>query len=297
MNPIILVMALLVILTYTIGLNLKKEDFLMLIKKPVPVITGLTGQLLILPLIAVLIAKIFNLDEVFFIGLVLIALCPGGSSSNIFTLIAKGDLALSVSLTALSSVITLFTLPFFMALCLNTFNQNGMYSSNIDFPLKNILIQNILLMFIPILLGVLTKILFKNGAKKLSRILEKIAFPSLALIATVFFIKHAKTISSHLDILLVAIVCLVFAAIIISSLLSRVLCQDSKTRRTIVIEVAMQNAAQAIALCVSPFAFNNEIMSIPAIIYALIMNIILLAYVAMIVRIDKKIQKNCLIQN
>lgn len=291
MNPIILVMALLVILTYTIGLNLKKEDFLMLIKKPVPVITGLTGQLLILPLIAFLIAKAFNLEEVFFIGLVLIALCPGGSSSNIFTLIAKGDLALSVSLTALSSVITLFTLPFFMALCLNIFNKNGVFSSSIEFPLINILIQNILLMFIPILLGVLTKLLFKNGAKKLSRVLEKIAFPSLALIATMFFIKHAKTISSHLDILLVAIVCLVFAAIIISSLLSRVLSQDSKTRRTVVIEVAMQNAAQAIALCVSPFAFNNEIMSIPAIIYALIMNIILLAYVAMIVRIDMKIQK------
>ena len=291
MNPIILVMALLVILTYTIGLNLKKEDFLMLIKKPVPVITGLTGQLLILPLIAFLIAKAFNLEEVFFIGLVLIALCPGGSSSNIFTLIAKGDLALSVSLTALSSVITLFTLPFFMALCLNIFNKNGLFSSSIEFPLINILIQNILLMFIPIVLGVLTKIIFKNGAKKLSRVLEKIAFPSLALIATMFFIKHAKTISSHLDILLVAIITLVFAAIVVSSLLSRALCQDSKTRRTIVIEVAMQNAAQAIALCVSPFAFNNEIMSIPAIIYALIMNIILLAYVAMIVRLDKKIQK------
>ena len=291
MNPIILVMALLVILTYTIGLNLKKEDFLMLIKKPVPVITGLTGQLLILPLIAFLIAKAFNLEEVFFIGLVLIALCPGGSSSNIFTLIAKGDLALSVSLTAISSVITLFTLPFFMALCLNIFNKNGLFSSSIEFPLINILIQNILLMFIPIVLGVLTKIIFKNGAKKLSRVLEKIAFPSLALIATMFFIKHAKTISSHLDILLVAIITLVFAAIVVSSLLSRALCQDSKTRRTIVIEVAMQNAAQAIALCVSPFAFNNEIMSIPAIIYALIMNIILLAYVAMIVRLDKKIQK------
>lgn len=291
MNPIILVMALLVILTYTIGLNLKKEDFLMLIKKPVPVITGLTGQLLILPLIAFFIAKAFNLEEVFFIGLVLIALCPGGSSSNIFTLIAKGDLALSVSLTALSSVITLFTLPFFMALCLNIFNKNGVFSSSIEFPLINILIQNILLMFIPIVLGVLTKIIFKNGAKKLSKVLEKIAFPSLALIATMFFIKHAKTISSHLDILLVAIITLVFAAIVVSSLLSRALCQDSKTRRTIVIEVAMQNAAQAIALCVSPFAFNNEIMSIPAIIYALIMNIILLAYVAMIVRIDKKIKK------
>ncbi|MBQ2381426.1 MAG: bile acid:sodium symporter family protein [Succinivibrio sp.] len=291
MNPIILVMALLVILTYTIGLNLKKEDFLMLIKKPVPVITGLTGQLLILPLIAFLIAKAFNLEEVFFIGLVLIALCPGGSSSNIFTLIAKGDLALSVSLTALSSVITLFTLPFFMALYLNIFNKNGVFSSSIEFPLINILIQNILLMFIPIVLGVLTKIIFKNGAKKISRVLEKIAFPSLALIATMFFIKHAKTISSHLDILLVAIITLVFAAIVVSSLLSRALCQDSKTRRTIVIEVAMQNAAQAIALCVSPFAFNNEIMSIPAIIYALIMNIILLAYVAMIVRLDKKIQK------
>lgn len=292
MNPIILVMALLVILTYTIGLNLKKEDFLMLIKKPVPVISGLFGQLLVLPLTAFLIAKAFSLEEVFFIGLVLIALCPGGSSSNIFTLIAKGDLALSVSLTALSSVITLFTLPFFMALCLNTFYQDTEYSSNIEFPLKNILIQNFLLMFIPIILGVFTKITLKNGAKKLSRILEKIAFPSLVLIATMFFIKNAKTISSHLDIILVAVVCLVLAAIVVSSLLSRALCQDSKTRRTIVIEVTMQNAAQAIALCVSPFAFNNEIMSIPAIIYALIMNIILLAYVALIVRKDKRIQKS-----
>ena len=69
MNPIILVMALLVILTYTIGLNLKKEDFLMLIKKPVPVISGLFGQLLVLPLTAFLIAKAFSLEEVFFIGL------------------------------------------------------------------------------------------------------------------------------------------------------------------------------------------------------------------------------------
>ena len=113
MNPIIFVMVLLVILTFTIGLNLKKEDFILLIKKPIPVITGLTGQILALPLIAVLIAKIFNLEEVFFIGLVLIALCPGGSSSNIFTLIAKGDLALSVSLTALSSVIfVLFKIVF-----------------------------------------------------------------------------------------------------------------------------------------------------------------------------------------
>ena len=107
MNPIFIVLPILTILTYSLGLTLKSDDFKMLLKKPLPMAVGLTGQLVVLPVIAIVIAYFMQLDTVFFIGLVLIACCPGGSSSNIFSYIAKGDVALSVSMTAVSSIVTL----------------------------------------------------------------------------------------------------------------------------------------------------------------------------------------------
>ena len=106
MNPIFIVLPILTILTYSLGLTLKSDDFKMLLKKPLPMAVGLTGQLVVLPVIAIVIAYFMQLDTVFFIGLVLIACCPGGSSSNIFSYIAKGDVALSVSMTAVSSIVT-----------------------------------------------------------------------------------------------------------------------------------------------------------------------------------------------
>ncbi len=132
---------------------------------------------MLLPLIALGLATLFNLPPVFFIGLVLIACCPGGSSSNVFSKLAGGDVALSVTLTAL---------------------------------------------------------------------------------------------------ILVAIGC--------SSLLSRLVRTGDRQRRTVIIEVGMQNAAQAIAIASSPIIFANEEMAIPAILYSLMMNIVLLIYVGAVRR-------------
>ena len=292
MNPIFFVLPIIAILTYTLGLSLKLDDFRLLIKRPLPMFVGLFGQLILLPVIAFVIAYYSNLPVIFFVGVVLIACCPGGPSSNIFTYVAKGDVALSVSMTAVSSIVTLFTLPFIMALTVDFALAQGMTDTilgRVELPVGNLLIQNVVLMLIPILLGVATKFYFKNAAVKLEKVLSKFAFPALIFLATIFFVKHYHHIANHLDKLGLCVLALVLIAVATSSLLSTLFKQSSKIKRTIVIEVAMQNAAQAIAIASSPFVFNNEIMAIPAIIYALFMNVVLLTYVGFLTVRDKKV--------
>lgn len=292
MNPIFFVLPIIAILTYSLGLSLKLDDFRLLIKRPLPMFVGLFGQLILLPVIAFVIAYYSNLPVIFFVGVVLIACCPGGPSSNIFTYVAKGDVALSVSMTAVSSIVTLFTLPFIMALTVDFALAQGMTDTilgRVELPVGNLLIQNVVLMLIPILLGVATKFYFKNVAVKLEKVLSKFAFPALIFLATIFFVKHYHNIANHLDKLGLCVLALVLIAVSTSSLLSTLFKQSSKIKRTIVIEVAMQNAAQAIAIASSPFVFNNEIMAIPAIIYALFMNVVLLTYVGFLTVRDKKV--------
>ena len=146
----------------------------------------------------------------------------------------------------------------------------------------NLLVQNILLMFVPILLGAFVRKKWNKTADKLDRVLSKIAFPALLLLAGVFFVQHRQTIYDNIQVLGSCITLLILLAIGGAAILSRMFKFNTSTRRTIVIEVGMQNAAQAIAIASSPFIFNNGVIAIPAIIYALMMNVILLTYVGMI---------------
>ena len=115
MNTIWIVLPILTLLMFDLGLTLRFEDFGKVFRHPWPIVVALLGQLVLLPIIALGLAKLFGLGPVFFIGLILIACCPGGSSSNVFSRLAGGDVALSVILTALSSIITLFTIPVIMS--------------------------------------------------------------------------------------------------------------------------------------------------------------------------------------
>ena len=107
-------MPILIVLMFQLGIEIDRHAFAEVARKPLAVTAGLIGQIIVLPLIAIALGKLTNLPPIYFLGLVLIACCPGGSSSNVFSMLAKGDVALSVTLTALSSIITLFTLPFVM---------------------------------------------------------------------------------------------------------------------------------------------------------------------------------------
>lgn len=279
-----IVLPILTLLMFDLGLTLKFEDFGKVFRSPWPIAIALVGQLILLPLIALGLAWAFKLPPVFFIGLVLIACCPGGSSSNVFSKLAGGDVALSVTLTALSSVITLFTIPVIMSLATTMVGQ----SVGITLPVGNLIKQNLLLMLVPILLGIGMHYAWPNAAEKTDKVLGKLAFPLLLVLITVFYIQHHKTIIDNIGVLGVCVTALILVAIGCSSLLSRLVKTGDKQRRTVVIEVGMQNAAQAIAIASSPFIFANEEMAIPAILYSLMMNIVLLIYVGVLRKRDKR---------
>ncbi|MBR5074605.1 MAG: bile acid:sodium symporter family protein [Bacteroidales bacterium] len=281
MNSIFIVIPILVVLMFGLGLSLNLSDFKTIAKKPAALILGLAGQLLLLPAIAFAIAEAFDLPALFYIGVILIACCPGGSSSNVFSKIAGGNVALSITLTALSSIITMFTIPVILQLALNRCSGFEAFGG-INLPVGNLLVQNIVLMFVPILLGFVMMRLWPNAAKKTDKVISKIAFPALMLLAAIFFIQHHKTIAENILLLGAVILAMLVLSIGLSSLLSRAIRLQARERKTIIIEVGMQNAAQAIAIASSPFIFNNSALAIPAIIYALLMNVVLLIYVAVV---------------
>jgi BASS family bile acid:Na+ symporter len=278
MNTIWIVLPILTLLMFDLGLALRLEDFGKVFRRPGPIAVALVGQLVLLPLIALGLAYLFKLPPVFFIGLVLIACCPGGSSSNVFSKLAGGDVALSVTLTAVSSVVTLFTIPLIMSWATQLVGE----SVGISLPVGNLIKQNLVLMLLPVLLGIGLHYAWPKAAEKTDKVLTKLAFPLLLVLITVFYIQHHRTILENIGILGLCVTALILVAIGISSLLSRLVRNSPQQRRTVIIEVGMQNAAQAIAIASSPLIFASDEMAIPAILYSLMMNIVLLTYVAVV---------------
>ena len=274
MNSILIVLPILTLLMFCLGLTLEAKDFILVIKRGKAVAGGLFGQL-IMPLLAWAVALVMHLDPIFTIGLVLIACCPGGSSSNIFSMLAKGDVALSVSLTAMSSIITLFTLPLIMQIVTSAVGQQV----GIQLPVKNLLMQNLVTMLLPIVIGIIIRYYKPELAARIAKVLSKMAFPALMLLAGIFFIQHKDTITTNFSVLGLAVTLLLLVAISFATVLCYMVGLMTTERRTIIIEVGMQNAAQAIAIASSPFVFNDGRFAIPAILYALMMNVVLLTYV------------------
>lgn len=282
MNTLWIVLPILVVLMFQLGIELDRMAFVRVIRRPAAVAAGLIGQLLLLPLIAFGVACAFRLSPVFFMGLLLVACCPGGSSSNVFTQLAKGDVALSVTLTALSSLITLFTIPLVMHFVARFVALHA--DAAIDLPAGKLLVQNLVLLFLPMVGGALFRRFRPIAAFRTGTVLKRLAFPALMLLAAIFFLQYAETIIENLSLLGMTSALLILTAMLAGGLLARSFRLGKVARRTIVIEVGMQNAAQAIAIAASPLIFDNGAMAIPAIVYALVMNVILLIHLRLLRR-------------
>lgn len=193
MNSLFIVLPILTILMFDLGLTLEGKDFRLVILRYKAVLAGMIGQLLLLPLIAWGVAGALSLSPLFTIGLMLIACCPGGSSSNVFSMLAKGDVALSVSLTAVSSLITLFTVPLIMQATTAHLGE----AMGMKLPVVNLLMQNVVTMLLPILLGIGVRHYWRETAQKIERVLSRLAFPALMLLAGIFFVQHKTTIADN----------------------------------------------------------------------------------------------------
>lgn len=280
MNTIWIVLPVLLVLMFQLGIELDGAAFRRVAKHPKALFVGLAGQLLLLPAAAFAVGTLFRLPPVYFMGLMLIACCPGGSSSNVFSMLAKGDVALSVTLTALSSIITLFTIPPVMAFAARIVERHT--ETSIDLPVAKLILQNIVLLFLPMAAGALFRRLRSEAAGRVSAVLKRVAFPALMLLAALFFLQYTREIVANIAGLGAATAAMLLLSTGAGALLARSFRLGTAARRTIVIEIGMQNAAQAIAVASSPLVFNNGEMAIPAIVYALVMNVVLLAYLKML---------------
>lgn len=276
MNTIWIVLPVLLVLMFQLGLDLDRRSFAEVLRRPGAVAVGLAGQLLLLPLAAFGVACAFRLTPIRFMGLMLVACCPGGSSSNVFSMLARGDVALSVTLTALSSLVTLFTIPLVMSFASHYVALDT--GTIIDLPAGRLLLQNIVLLFLPMAAGALFRRCRPKAARRIHALLGRAAFPALLLLAAVFFLQYTREIAANLGSLGLACTALLLLSLTAGGALARLFRFGASVRRTIVIEIGMQNAAQAIAIATSPLIFGNAEMAVPAIVYALIMNVVLLAY-------------------
>ena len=273
MNTVWIVLPVLIALMFQLGIELDRQAFAGVARRPAAVVAGLLGQLALLPLIAFGVGLAFRLPPVYFLGLLLVACCPGGSSSNVFSMLAKGDVALSVTLTALSSLITLFTIPLVMGFAARFVAVHA--GAAIELPVGKLLV-------LPMLCGALFRHWRPRAARRVHELLGRVAFPALMLLAAVFFVQYASTILENLGVLGLAAGALILLAMAGGSLLARLFRLRRAVRRTIVIEVGMQNAAQAIAVATSPLIFDSGEMAVPAIVYALVMNVVLLSYLKLL---------------
>ena len=168
---------------FSLGLGLSLSDFTRIFKRPKEFIIGFLSQLIILPIVALILVSLWPLSPEIAIGVMILAAAPGGATSNILTSFAKGDVALSISLTAVISILSVITIPLILGISLSLLGTN---LSNQGTSLLDIALSMFLIVTVPVLLGMLLKRFlssFESLAKKISTVLFfLVLFPLIGLI-------------------------------------------------------------------------------------------------------------------
>lgn len=276
-NILLLIIPILMLLMFSLGLDLRPADFLRVVRWPRAALIGLAAQMFGLPLAAFLVALLLGLPPILAVGLILLAACPGGPSSNAFTMLARGDVALSVSLTAVTSVITVLTIPLVVNLAMGYWMAAD---TSLRLALGPVLGQNAVTILLPVGLGMLVRNRNEDFARRLGNILRKAALPLLLVMIAVFMVQQSAVLAAGLSTVALATFLLIITAMTLGAFLGWIGRLREGERRAIIMEVGMQNAAQAMAIAASPFLLANSVYAIPAVVYAVTMNLVLLSYLA-----------------
>lgn len=248
------------------GLSLVPEDFKRITRYPKAVAVGTVCQVLLLPLFGALIALVVPMQPAIAVGLIVLALCPGGPSSNLITYLAKGDVALSVTLTALSSVITVFTIPIFANLALQRFLGQ---SAAINLPIGQTMLQIFLITLLPIAIGMVIRNQFPNTAKRLEKQMSRLAGGLLALIIVLLLIREGSKLPGFIVQVGIGVLLLNLLATLAGFWAGKLFQLPLAQQICIAVEVGIQNGTLAIAITAG--LLNNPDMAIPAAVYSLLM--------------------------
>jgi len=255
---------------FSLGLGLSINDFTRIFLKPKEFFIGFLSQLIILPIVALILVYIWPLSPEIAIGVMILAAAPGGATSNILTSFAKGDVALSISLTAVISILSVITIPLILGITLSVL---GINLANQGISLMDIALKMFLIVTIPVLIGMsLSKIFnsFESFAKKISTVLFFLVLLGAVLAErenVVSYFAQAGLITLMLNVLMM----------LIAFYLSKTLISNVSQQRAITLECGLQNGTLAIVVANS--FFDGGIYLIPAATYSLIMYATALPYI------------------
>ncbi len=253
---------------FSMGLSLSTSDFTRVLTYPRAMIFGLFSQMLVLPAIAFSLAHFLALPPPLAVGLVILAASPGGITSNLLTQIAGGETALSVSLTAVTSLAGVITLPFVVNLGLIWFSGS---STLVSLPIGNMALGVFLISTLPLVSGMLLRHMRPSWANWIEPRSRKLALFLFILIVAATFMGQWGNISDHFSIAGPAVILLNLGALGFAFLGAKLLQLGRRRGIAIGIECGLQNAAMGIF--VAGTLLSQSSMVIPSIIYALVMNI------------------------
>lgn len=262
----IILPASLFIIMFGMGLSLKIVHFQKVFQSPKAIVIGLIGQLLLLPCLAFFIAIALQLPPEIAVGLMIIALAPGGATSNLFTYLSKGDTSLSISLTAVVSLITPFTLPIIVALSMGYFMGN---TSAFNLPILTTIMQLLVITLLPVMLGMFILFRWKKMAQILEEKLKWFSIVFLLLIIALIVFKNINQMGDFFAKAGLATLLLNGIMLVFGYKMAQWARLSHPQAISIGFEVGIQNGT--LALVVAGTLIGNEAMMIPAVTYSLLM--------------------------
>ena len=251
------------VVMFGMGLTLNLKDFKIVFSRPKDVIIGCMAQFTIMPLLAWGLARLFSLDEALALGVVLVGCCPGGTASNVITYLAKGDLALSVGMTGVSTLLAPFLTP------LLTWALAG---KSVDVNVANMFLSILWVVILPIVVGLIVKWIWPKFTEKATDYLPAFSSIAIAFIVAIVIAANAnKLLTGGLVIILVVMLHNI-CGLTLGYLLGRLLGLVEPKKRAISIEVGMQNSGLASSLATLHFAIY-PLATIPGAIFSVWHNI------------------------
>ena len=251
---------------FALGLGLTVADFLRVIKQPKDFFIGAISQIILLPIIAFILVSIWPISPELAIGVMIIAAAPGGVTSNILTSFAKGDVALSVSLTAIISLLCVVTVPFIIVTSLNLLNLDNI-TQNIS--LTSMAISMFLIVTVPVIIGMIFRKFASNVALKFEPISKKISMVLFVIVLLGAILAEKDNIVSYFADAGLITLTLNVVMMIVAFYVAQLLGTGNSQKKSIAIECGLQNGT--LAIFVGTTLFGGGVYVIPAATYSLIM--------------------------
>ena len=271
----------LALIMLTLGLGLTKSDFTRVIKRPKDFLVGLICQVILLPIIAFILIKILNVQPALALGVMIIAAAPGGVTSNILTKFANGDVALSVSLTAIISLLSILTVPFIVIKSADLLDIN--YLSK-EISMSGISIKMFLVVTLPVVIGMLIRKFAQNFILNRTALIEKISLTLFMIVFISIWLEEWDNIIMYISRAGVITLILNVTMMVLGFYVAKIFASGIEQRKCISLECGLQNGT--LAVFVSTQIFDDIIYLIPTASYALIMFVTSIIFVLLLKKIN-----------